>query len=166
MGGKRKLISLFIISPTQSVRELWKLNFASRIPLLNLKMSFPACLINLRYIIVSYSLASFAFFTRYIMQVMTPRSFFLLNYSLRDRTRSVPYSMNLELSQQELHCIIHITRTPDCVDKWRPIYPQTIYALVVNFFFFYYFHLFNTVLILRLLIRPSGIVQLHTGWPL
>lgn len=111
----RKRISLFIISPTQQYASC-----GSRILLhylLNLKMSFPTRLVNLRCIIVSYSLTPFAFFTRSIMQVMDPRFFFLLNYGLRERTCSVPYSMDLELSQQELHCIIHVTRTPDCVDK-------------------------------------------------
>ena len=50
-------------------------------------------------------------------------------------TRSVTYRMELELSQQEVHCV-YDALTPDCLDK-DPSYPQTIAALVVNSLFIF-----------------------------
>ena len=78
------------------------------------------------------------------MQVMDPRFFCLLNYGLRDGTRSVPYSMDLELSPKELHCIIHVTRTPDCVDKDLFTFKQFLPLLLLLLLFFF-FHLLNAV---------------------
>lgn len=74
------------------------------------------------------------------MQVMDPRFFFLLNYGLRDRTRSVPYSNEYgpqtQSARATIHCIIYVTRTPDCVDKDPFTLKQFLPLLLLCFFIF------------------------------
>ena len=69
--------------------------------------------------------------------------------------------MEFELSQQEVHCV-YDARTPDCLDKDLVTLKQLLPLLLIVG----YFLSFNAVSILSRWIRPSGIVQLHTGWQL